>query len=498
MKNINIKKLIKESKYTYAGADLHEYNVFLAHAKAKFQRPSYLPINGTYGFEYTRSALIPNSFSRSIMVPYAMESLLSGLNVQHKRKGHYHFHKEFFLQKEMMDEHIFLNILRLDGKYTIHLNGKPIHSGSDEFNLIIDVKESAFEGLNLLDFDFEASSSSLLGITGQVYIESAKANYVIDVKIDKDIENEKVTFYIDAEKPKGTITVTSPFNYNEVKEFDSDAIDINLNDISKWSTKDPFFYQYEIVLESGDTISGYFNYMNLSIGERDNIKVLLVNNEPVSIKGVRDDSFYPDGIITMPSFSYISNLFSSLKNMGFNAINLTNRIELPFYYYCADVKGLLVSQEINESSTERILDYIEYLKQYDSVFHIVINLNKKSTSPRRIYDMFKPLLKTKFLSVYNQKSHSSFGDFNLLSMNTLDYLSKKRKTDKPFLINNLYYKNDSLSNFSDFMKNKYIKYSINDLSGFFYSTLFDEKDGIFSHSFYSGSIIKDTYAKLLK
>jgi hypothetical protein len=73
---------------------------------------------------------------------------------------------------------------------------------------------------------------------------------------------------------------------------------------------------------------------------------IFLNGQPIYLRGVLDQGYYPETIYTPPSLELLEKQVHSLKALGFNCLRIHIKVEDPRYYEVADRLGLLVWSEI--------------------------------------------------------------------------------------------------------------------------------------------------------
>lgn len=108
-----------------------------------------------------------------------------------------------------------------------------------------------------------------------------------------------------------------------------------------WSTDAP--HLYELVVDLGtDRVSETFGFR--TVEARDG-KILL-NGEPIYMRGALDQDYYPDGIYTPPSLEFLEDQAKKAKHLGLNLLRCHIKVPDPRYYDVADRMGLLVWTEV--------------------------------------------------------------------------------------------------------------------------------------------------------
>jgi hypothetical protein len=73
---------------------------------------------------------------------------------------------------------------------------------------------------------------------------------------------------------------------------------------------------------------------------------IYLNGEPIYLRGVLDQGYYPETIYTPPSVAYLEQQARAFKELGFNCLRIHIKPEDPAYYDVADRLGLFVWTEI--------------------------------------------------------------------------------------------------------------------------------------------------------
>lgn len=123
----------------------------------------------------------------------------------------------------------------------------------------------------------------------------------------------------------------------------------------RWSPDDPYLYQVKARLRWGsptaaastsDSIESYCAFRTVSI-ERDaqGVPRFFLNGEPHFVKGVLDQGYWPDGLMTAPSDEALVHDISTMKAAGFTMMRKHLKIECARWYYHCDRIGMLVWQD---------------------------------------------------------------------------------------------------------------------------------------------------------
>ena len=117
-----------------------------------------------------------------------------------------------------------------------------------------------------------------------------------------------------------------------------------------WSPECPHLYTVEATLRQDDvavdTIHSYCAFRTVEV-KRDEAGVPRVhlNGAPYFVRGVLDQGYWPDGLLTAPSDDALVYDVEAMKAAGFNTLRKHIKIESERWYYHCDRLGMLVWQD---------------------------------------------------------------------------------------------------------------------------------------------------------
>lgn len=128
-----------------------------------------------------------------------------------------------------------------------------------------------------------------------------------------------------------------------------------VEDPHRWSPSDPYLYQVKARLRGGsltaaasapDSVESYCAFRTVSI-ERDaqGVPRFFLNGAPYFVKGVLDQGYWPDGLMTAPSDEALVHDIAAMKAAGFTMMRKHLKIECARWYYHCDRLGMLVWQD---------------------------------------------------------------------------------------------------------------------------------------------------------
>ena len=117
-----------------------------------------------------------------------------------------------------------------------------------------------------------------------------------------------------------------------------------------WSPESPHLYTVEATLRQDDvavdTIHSYCAFRTVEV-KRDEAGVPRVhlNGAPYFVRGVLDQGYWSDGLLTAPSDDALVYDVEAMKSAGFNTLRKHIKIESERWYYHCDRLGMLVWQD---------------------------------------------------------------------------------------------------------------------------------------------------------
>ena len=328
--------------------------------RPQLQRDSYLCLNGYWDYAISKSEVFPTSYQGKILVPFSPESSLSGVNKVVLPDDYLFYRLNFKLDGFEIKDKVILHFLAVDQIAEVYLNGNSLgkHIGGflpfefeikqylkDENELIVKIQD--FTDISYLSRGKQKLKHGGIWYTPQsgiyfpVWIESVSSDYIKNLKITPDIDNKEVIINVQSEAEEATIILQE----HEIKLKTNIDNRIKFDTVQLWSPEHPYLYKIEVYTPN-DKVKSYFAMRKFSlVKDEQGITRLGLNNKPYFMKGVLDQGYYQDGLLTPPNYdAYIEDI-SFVKQMGFNMIRKHIKIEIPRWYYECDKQGIIVWQD---------------------------------------------------------------------------------------------------------------------------------------------------------
>lgn len=341
-------------------------------------RSEWKNLNGLWDYSITQvSAAKPASFQGKILVPFAVESALSGVKKNVGKDSILWYRTAFALPPAMKGKTILLHFGAVDWKSEVYVNGTRIGShegGYDPFTFDITqyLKKAGQQTVELSVWDpcdkgpqprgKQVSKpgsiwyTSVTGIWQTVWLEAVPESYITNTKQTPDIDKQTITVRAEIAKPQaGDIVKISAWDGSTLvaeKETSggTDAV-LPVNNPKLWSPESPFLYDLKVsVIRKGkviDEVKSYFAMRKISMKSDNNgVLRMLLNNRFVFQYGPLDQGWWPDGLYTAPTDEALAFDIIKTKEMGFNLIRKHVKVEPARWYYHCDQAGMLVWQDM--------------------------------------------------------------------------------------------------------------------------------------------------------
>ena len=132
------------------------------------------------------------------------------------------------------------------------------------------------------------------------------------------------------------------------------VLQLDDTDLRRWSPADPFLYDLVLTLNdaSGEVVDRAVSYCGLrSVDAEDG--AFRLNGEPVFLRTVLDQGYYPDGVMTAPTDEALRRDIELSMECGFNGARLHQKVFEERFLYWADRLGYLVWGEFGDWGADR-------------------------------------------------------------------------------------------------------------------------------------------------
>ena len=354
-------------------------------------RDSFFCLNGHWDFTVTTTPEVPASYDRQILVPFAPETLLSGVHERFSEDDFIWYRRSFVLPADFMKtaaDRVLLHIGAADQKTVIWVNGQKAGEhvgGYDPFYFditnflqdenVIDIQITDHLSQFVLPYGKQCQKrggmwyTPTTGIWQTVWLECVPTSYIRHLKIDTGTDYVSI---IAEGADSGTLTVQTPSGPLSAELVHGHAR-LRLPAARLWSPEDPYLYEFTIDTPS-DHISSYFALRALEVKTVDGLPRLCLNGRPYFFHGLLDQGYWSDGLLTPPSPEGFVRDIEAMKSLGFNMLRKHIKIEPELFYYECDRLGMVVFQDFVNNGDysflrDTVLPTVGLLRRSDRRLH---------------------------------------------------------------------------------------------------------------------------------
>ncbi|MFH0843425.1 MAG: sugar-binding domain-containing protein [Bacteroidota bacterium] len=341
-------------------------------------RNDWKNLNGLWEYAITpKSEKMPQTFQGKILVPFAVESALSGVNKNVGPDNALWYRTRFTIPSTFKKKNILLHFGAVDWLSEIYINGTKAgthQGGYDPFSFDITdyIKGSGPQILELRVTDPVDKGpqprgkqvlnpegiwyTSVTGIWQTVWLEAVPSTWIVSTKQVPDIDKQVLSLSIDIKnlQPEDVIKVSAWAGSELVSEKESTSgkdIVLEIRDPKLWSTDEPFLYDLKILIvrkgKNIDEVKSYFAMRKSSLmADENGVLRMMLNNRFMFQYGPLDQGWWPDGLYTAPTDEALLFDLIKTKEMGFNMIRKHVKVEPARWYYHCDRTGILVWQDM--------------------------------------------------------------------------------------------------------------------------------------------------------
>lgn len=355
----------------------------VAHVLPEYPRPmmersDWINLNGLWDYAIQKEGETePAKFDGSILVPFCVESSLSGVQKTVGKDNELWYKRLFQVPQRWKSKRILIHFGAVDWKADIWINDIKIgsHKGgytpfyfditpflnkSADQKLVVRVWDSTNTGFQPRGKQTDKPGgifyTAVTGIWQTVWLEPVPEKYITTVKSIPNIDKGQLNIGIEA-------SGTTVGEYFEAKIFEgakliattkasvSETADLTVPEAKLWSPETPFLYDLQISLISNgvvtDQVKSYFAMRKIATQrDDDGIVRLQLNNKDYFQFGPLDQGWWPDGLYTAPSDEALRFDIQKTRDFGFNMIRKHVKVEPARWYTHCDRLGILVWQDM--------------------------------------------------------------------------------------------------------------------------------------------------------
>lgn len=358
---------------------INSKNVLPEYPRPQLERTDWVNLNGEWEYAIKpKGQAEPAAFDGNILVPFAVESSLSGVQKEVGENNELWYKRTFSVPAGWKSKDIVLNFGAVDWKADVFVNDiligshqggftpfsfniTPYLTGKSNQKLVVRVWDPSDKGYQPRGKQTSNPEgiwyTPVTGIWQTVWLEPVATNHITSVKSIPDIDNGTMNVTVGTSAPccNTSVVEVKLLDKGQVvasaKGLQGKELRLAVQNPTLWDPANPYLYDMKVsLIKDGkvlDDVKSYTAFRKIS-SKRDanGVMRMQLNNKNLFQYGPLDQGWWPDGLYTAPTDEALLYDIVKTKDWGFNMIRKHVKVEPARWYYHCDKEGILVWQDM--------------------------------------------------------------------------------------------------------------------------------------------------------